>query len=141
MPAVIPFIPLIAAAAGPLLSKALGPGGATGGGGGGGGGAAATAKAKPLFTQPQIAQATDKYTSENTAKWNQIIANMGAGGGGQAGSPYGDVPGQIGQQATSLGQALGKLTTESGYGENPMANLDAILRGTESGISPRYALY
>jgi hypothetical protein len=135
---VVPFIPLIAAAAGPLLAKALGPSGPSGGGGGGGGGPAEVAKAKALFQPEQVKQATDRYTQQGTAKWNQILANMGAGGG-TTGGP--DVASQIGSQAKSMGSALGKLTSESGYGSDPMANLDQILRGVEGGISPKYTVY
>jgi len=90
-----------------------------------------------LFQPDQIKQATDRYTTQGTAKWNQILANMGAGGG--TGGP--DVTTQIGTQANSLGTALGQLNTDSGYGENPMANLDAILKGVEGGIAPKYSVY
>lgn len=137
MPMLIPFIPLIAAVAAPLLSKAIG---------GAGGGEAKEAKApaaaqaaaaKNLFAPEQITQAQDRYKQQGTAKWNQILSNMGAGAG--TGGP--DVTTQIGQQANSLGTALGQLNTDSGYGENPMNNLDAILKGVEGGISPKYAVY
>jgi hypothetical protein len=135
---VMPFIPLIAAAAGPLLAKALGPSGGGGDSGGGGGAAQQIAsKPKALFQPDQIKTATDKYTTENTAKWNQILANMGAAGG--TGGP--NVTTQIGNQAQALGGALGKLNTESGYGTDPMANLDAIMKGVEGGIGPKYSLY
>jgi hypothetical protein len=138
MPMVVPFIPLIAAAAGPLLAKAFGPGQPSGPGGGGGGGAADVTKPKTLFQPEQIKQAQDRYTQAGTAKWNQILANMGAGGG-TTGGP--DVATQIGSQAKTLGSALGKLTSESGYGSDPMANLDAILKGVEGGIGPKYSVY
>ncbi len=135
MPMIVPFIPLIAAAAGPLLSKALGPGGeakekvAKAG--------ATPAAAKNLFAPDQIKTAQDKYTQTGNAKWNQIMAGMGAGGG--TGGP--DINTQIGNQANSLGTALGQLNTDSGYGENPMANMDAILKGVEGGINPKYSVY
>ena len=139
MPFIIPFIPLIAAVAGPLLGKALG------------GGAekaekapaqqaqqqAAVQASKNLFNPEQIKTAQDRYTNQGTAKWNQIMANMGAGGG--TGGP--DVPTQIGSQATSLGTALAGLNTDSGYGDQPMNNLDAILKGVEGGIAPKYSVY
>jgi hypothetical protein len=138
MPMLIPFIPLIAAVAAPLLSKAIG---------GAGGGAkeakaapaqaAQAAAAKNLFAPEQITQAQDRYKQQGTAKWNQILSNMGAGGG--TGGP--DVTTQIGNQANSLGTALGQLNTDSGYGDQPMNNLDAILKGVEGGIAPKYAVY
>jgi len=62
---------------------------------------------------------------------------MGAGGG--TGGP--DVSTQIGSQADALSKALGTLTTESGYGESPMNNLDAILKGVEGGINPKYSVF
>ena len=37
--------------------------------------------AKPLFNPEQIAKATKDYSSAGGAKWNQIMSNMGAGGG------------------------------------------------------------
>ena len=129
MPMLIPFIPLIAAVAAPLLSKAIG--GATGGDSGGDKAAAPAQQAaavqasKNLFNPEQITQAQDRYKQQGTAKWNQILSNMGAGGG--TGGP--DVTTQIGNQATSLGTSLAGLNTDSGYGENPMTNLDAILKG------------
>jgi hypothetical protein len=127
--------------AAPLLGKALG--GATGGGDSGGDSKSAPAQAaavqasKNLFQPEQIKQAQDRYTQQGTAKWNQILSNMGAGGG--TGGP--DVTTQIGNQASSLGTALGQLNTDSGYGDQPMNNLDAILKGVEGGISPKYAVY
>jgi hypothetical protein len=99
---------------------------------------AAAPAVKNLFSSPdQIKQATDRYTQTGTAKWNQILANMGAGGG--TGGP--DVATQIGQQANQLGTALGMLNTDSGYGSDPTANMDAILKGAESGIGAKYAVY
>lgn len=135
MPMIVPFIPLIAAAAGPLLSKALGPGEAKEKKAAGG--SITQPVAKNLFQPDQIKQAQDKYTQTGNAKWNQIMAGMGAGGG--TGGP--DINTQIGQQASSLGTALGQLNTDSGYGDNPMANLDAILKGVEGGINPKYSVY
>ena len=85
MPMIIPFIPLIAAVAAPLLSKAIG--GATGGDSGGDKAAAPAQQAaaaqasKNLFNPEQITQAQDRYKQQGTAKWNQILSNMGAGGG------------------------------------------------------------
>ncbi len=139
MPQIIPFIPLIASVAGPLMGKLLGGGSeeSSGGGGGGGGGTGNTAAPKKLFNPAQIQQATDKYTSTGTAKWNQILANMGAGGG--TGGPA--IETQIGSQAQALSQALGGLTTDSGYGDNPMSALDQILKNVEGGINPKYAVY
>jgi len=99
--------------------------------------AAQAQAAKNLFQPEQIKQAQDRYTQQGTAKWNQILSNMGAGGG--TGGP--DVTTQIGSQASSLGTALGQLNTDSGYGDNPMNNLDAILKGVEPGISPKYSVY
>jgi hypothetical protein len=99
---------------------------------------AAAPAVKNLFSSPdQIKQATDRYSQTGTAKWNQIMANMGAGGG--TGGP--DVTTQIGQQANQMGVALGQLNSDSGYGGDPMSNLDAVLKGTESGISPKYSVY
>lgn len=127
------LIPIATTLAGTLFSKLLG-----------GGGkekeakeAAAAPAAKALFNPQQIQQATDRYSKEGTAKWNQVLANMGAGGG--AGGP--DVASQIGSQAQQMGTALGGLTTASGYGDNPMANMDAILKGVEGGINPKYSVF
>lgn len=133
MPQIAAFIPLITAVAGPLLNKALGGGKEAAAAKGG----AAAAPAKQLFTPDQITQATDRYSKEGNAKWSQIMSNMGAGGG-TGGQNYTEA---IGNQAKSLGSALGGLTTASGYGDNPMANLDAILRSTERSINPQYAVY
>lgn len=139
MPMIIPFIPLIAAVAAPLLSKAIGGagGGAEGGGAKAASAPAAAAAAKNLFNPEQITQAQDRYKQAGTAKWNQILSNMGAGGG--TGGP--DVTTQIGNQASSLGTALAGLNTDSGYGDNPMSNLDAIMKGVEGGIAPKYSVY
>jgi len=99
--------------------------------------AAAASNASKLFTPTQVSQITKNYGNQATAKWNQILSNMGAGGG--TGGP--DVPMAISKQATDLGSALGNLTTASGYGSEGMGNLDQILRGVEPGINPQYALY
>jgi hypothetical protein len=93
-------------------------------------------KPKTLFTPEQISKATDTYRNEGSAKWNQIMANMGAGGG-----TAGDFSSAIGSQADSLAQALGKLTDQSGYGSDPMAALPAILKGVEGGIGAKYPVY
>jgi hypothetical protein len=96
-----------------------------------------TQPVKNLFSPKQIKQAQDKYTQTGNAKWNEIMANMGAGGG--IGGP--DITQQIGTQAQQLGTALGQLNTDSGYGPDPLANLDAILKGVEPGITPKYSVY
>ena len=137
MPQMMAFIPLIAAVAGPLMGKLLGGNEQSSSSGGGGGSKAVDVAPKKLFNTDQIKSATDKYTSEGTAKWNQILANMGAGGG--TGGP--DLSQQIGSQAQQLSQALGGLTTASGYGDNPMSSLDMILKNVEGGISPKYPVF
>lgn len=133
MPQIMPFLPLITAVAGPLASRFLGGGNNNSGTTS----RAAAPKPKALFAPEQIKQATDRYTSEGNAKWNQIYANMQAAGG--TGGP--DVTGGITSQADAMSKALGGLTTESGYGDNPLANMDAILRGVEGGINPKYSVY
>jgi hypothetical protein len=134
MPMIIPFIPLIAAAIPAIM-------GATGVGKdkekGGGGGAEAAKKAAPLFQPAQIEQAKNQYTQQGGAKWNQIMSGMGAGGG--TGGP--NITEQIGNQANQLGSALGGLTTESGYGSDPNANMQGILKGVEGGLAPKYSVY
>ncbi len=135
MPMIIPFIPLIAAAI-PAIMSATGAGKEKGGGEGGGA-AAAKAKAAPLFAPSQIKQAQDQYTQQGGAKWNQIMSGMGAGGG--TGGP--NITEQIGNQAAQLGQGLGALTTESGYGSDPSANMQGILKNVESGFAPKYGVY
>lgn len=143
MPQMMAFIPLIAAVAGPLLSKALGGSSSdssskNNSSSNTGQQAAALPAVTNLFSSPdQIKQATDRYTQTGTAKWNQILSNMGAAGG--TGGP--DVSTQIGNQANQLAVALASLNSDSGYGNNPMNNLDAVLRGAESGIAPKYAVY
>lgn len=136
MPQIAAFIPLITAVAGPLLSKAMG-GGAAKEKSSGAASVTQPAAAKNLFNPQQIKQAQDKYTQTGTAKWNQIMAGMGAGGG--TGGP--DITTQIGNQAQQLGTSLAGLNTDSGYGPDPMANLDAILKGVEGGITPKYSVY
>jgi hypothetical protein len=135
MPQIAAFIPLITAVAGPLLNKALGGGGSkpdkTAAP------AAAAPVSKNLFTPEQVAKAQQDYTTAGTAKWNQIMSGMGAGGG--TGGP--DISTQIGDQANKLGVALAGLNTDSGYGSDPTANMQNILKGVESGISPKYAVY
>lgn len=139
MPQMMAFLPLITAIAGPLLSKAMGGGSSEKKDSSGGAQQmTATPASKNLFSSSdQIKQATDKYTQQGTAKWNQILSNMGAGGG--TGGP--DVASQIGSQASQLGSQLGLLNTDSGYGSDPMANLDAILKGVEGGIKPKYSVF
>lgn len=142
MPFIVPFIPLIAAVAGPLLSKALGGGAGAdktdkGGSAAGGAMAAAAPAAARLFQPDMISKATDQYRQQGMAKWNQILANMGAGGG--TGGP--DLTSTIDKQAASMAGALGGLTTQSGYGDNPQANLAAILQGVEPSIGAQYPVY
>lgn len=138
MPMIIPFIPLIAAVAGPLLGKALGGSEKADKSSTAAAAAPAAVEAsKNLFQPEQIKTAQDRYTQQGNAKWNQILSNMGAAGG--TGGP--DVTTQIGNQASSLGTALGQLNTDSGYGKDPMANLDAIMKGVEGGISPKYSVF
>lgn len=135
------LVPILTSVGGSLASNLVGK--MFGGGGGKEKKQAAPAallakpEAKKLFSPEQITSASNRYTQEGGAKWNQILANMGAAGG--TGGP--DVGTQIGTQASSLRDALGGLTTESGYGDNPMANMDAILKGVEGGINPKYSVY
>lgn len=135
MPAVIPFIPLIASVAGPLLGKALGGGGDSGGSKGGGG--VTNAAPKKLFNPEQIKSAQDQYATQGNAKWNQILANMG---GGDPNATAG-VSSAISDQAKQMGTSLGGLTTESGYGSDGMANLGGILSALEGGVNPKYKVY
>jgi len=134
MPQFMAFLPLISSIAGPLLGKALG---GSSNDKSSSNVAPAPQAAKNLFLADQIKQATDRYSQEGTAKWNQILSNMGAGGG--TGGP--DVATQIGSQANQLGTSLGQLNTDSGYGSDPMNNLDAIMKGVEGGINPKYSVY
>ena len=115
-----------------LIKGIFGGGGQKSSGGGGGGGGAA----KKLFTPEQVQKVTKDYTSQGGAKWNQILANMGAGGGtGQ------DLTGAIESQAQALGSQLGELNTGSGYGEDGMSQLSNILKSLEGGIGAKYPVY
>ena len=148
MPFIVPFIPLIAAVAGPLLASALGGGSKSGSSGSSSSSgttaaatpavapAAAQPAASPLFTNPSdITNWANQYKTNALAKWNQINANMGAGG------PANDtMTTAIGNQAEAMAGALGGLTTQSGYGDKP-TNTTAILQGLEPGLSAQYPLY
>lgn len=103
----------------------------------GGGAAQAATAGKKLFNPEQIAKVTGDYTKKGEAKWNQIMSSMGAGGG--TGGP--DISQAISGQAASLGQKLGELTDQSGYGSDGMAQLDQILKGLEPGIGAKYSVY
>jgi hypothetical protein len=100
-------------------------------------GAAQPAATKKLFNPEQIAKVTGDYTKKGEAKWNSILANMGAGGG--TGGP--DVSTAISGQAQALGSKLGELTDQSGYGSDGMAQIDQILKGLEPGIGAKYSVY
>lgn len=129
MPAIIPFIPLIASVAGPLLSKAIG-GGSSSGGSTSAAAPTATQTAQKLFTNPaDITKAVDNYRNQVTAKWNQIGANMGS-------AP--DLSGAIDSQAEAMAAALGGLNTGSGYQAN---NITGAIQGLEPSISAQYPLY
>lgn len=144
MPFIVPFIPLIAAVAGPLLAKAIGGGGGGDTGGGktaspAGGAPAAAAAAAPavskLFSDPNdITKATDQYKQAGLAKWNQIFSNMGGAPGGV------NINDAINSQAESMAGTLGGLTTASGYGDKP-TDIAGILRGAEPGIGAKYPVY
>lgn len=136
MPQIIPFIPLIASVAGPLMSKLIG-GSDSSSSSGGGSKSVTTAAPKQLFNADQIKSAQDQYTTTGNAKWNQILANMG---GGDPNAVSG-VSSAISDQAKALGTSLGGLTTASGYGSDPMANLAGILSGVEGGIDAKYKVY
>lgn len=92
---------------------------------------------KKLFTPEQIQQATKDYSSQGLSKWNQILSNMGAGGGtgGQ------DITQAISDQATSLGNKLGELTQASGYGSEGMGQLPQIMKALEGQIGAKYSVY
>src|SRR5262245_55252726 len=108
------LIPILTSVGGALGSKLVGK--AVDSIGGGGKKEAAPEvlkKAAPLFAPSQIVQAQDRYKQMGIPKWNQVSANMG-------GTTGPDVPTQIGSQADMLGKTLGGLTTDSGYGDNPM---------------------
>jgi hypothetical protein len=114
--------------------------------GGGGGGkqpkqqaaapAAAAAASKKLFTPEQITKVTGDYGKQGQAKWNQIMAGMGAGGG-----TGGDLSSAIQNQATQLGSSLGDLTDQSGYGADGMGQLSQIIKGVEGGGGYKYPVY
>lgn len=101
--------------------------------GGGGGG---SAPGKKLFTPEQVTKATKDYTSQGTAKWNQILANMGAAGG-----TGGDLSTAIADQAKQLEGKLSGLTDASGYGSDGMGQMQQILASVEKGLSPKYSVF
>ncbi len=119
---------------GGFFKSIFGGGGSSGGGGGGGGGKAEATK--KLFTPEMVSKATTDYTNRGTAKWNQIMSGMGAGGG-----TGGDIPGAIQGQAKTVGEKLAELTTGSGYGTDASANMDQILKGVEGGIGAKYPIF
>lgn len=100
----------------------------------GGAGAPAATGAK-LFNPEQVAKATKDYSAAGGAKWNQIMSNMGAGGG-----TGGDFSKAIETQAQTMGQKLGELTGESGYGNDP-SQLAQIMKQLEGGIGAQYPVY
>src|SRR5580765_1270806 len=87
---------------------------------------------KPLFNPEQIAKATKDYSAAGGAKWNQIMSNMGAGGG-----TGGDFSKAIESQAQTMGAKLGELTDQSGYGNDP-GQIQNILKQLEGGIGAQY---
>lgn len=107
---------------------------------GGGGGSQnlqknVSTKPKPLFAPDMIRQATDRYSSEGNAKWNQIYAQMGAGGG--LGGP--ELAPQISTQAQSMSKALGDLTDQSGYGQT--TDIAALMKQLEPSLGVKYSVY
>ena len=100
------------------------------------GGEAQAAAAKKLFAPEQIQKITKDYGSQGNAKWNQIMAGMGAGGG-----TGGDFSSAIQSQADQMGQKLSGLTDQSGYGADGMGQLQQILKGVEGGMGAKYAVY
>lgn len=102
----------------------------------GGGGNQAAAATKALFSPEQVTKNVADYKTQGGAKWNQILANMGAGGG-----TGGDVTGAISSQADQFGKALGALTDQSGYGSDPTSQMQQILKSVEGGITPKYSVY
>lgn len=98
--------------------------------------AAPAAAAKALFSPEQVTKNVADYKTQGGAKWNQILANMGAGGG-----TGGDVTGAISSQADQFGKALGALTDQSGYGSDPTSQMQQILKSVEGGITPKYSVY
>jgi hypothetical protein len=109
-------------------SAAPATGGAAGAPGGAGG--------AKLFNPEQVAKATKDYTAAGGAKWNQIMSNMGAGGG--IGGP--DFSKAIESQAQTMGAKLGELTGESGYGNDP-GQVAQIMKQLEGGIGAQYPVY
>jgi hypothetical protein len=100
------------------------------------GGAAPAAAGKALFSPEQVQKSVADYKSQGGAKWNQIMAGMGAAGG-----TGGDISGAISSQADQFGKALGALTDQSGYGADPTSQMQSILKSVESGINPKYSVY
>lgn len=99
-----------------------------------GGTAAPATGTKKLFSPEQITKATTDYGKAGEAKWNQIMAGMGAGGG-----TGGDLSGSIANQATTMGQKLSELTDASGYGSE--GNIGDIMKQLEGGIGAKYSVY
>ena len=91
--------------------------------------------AKPLFNPEQIAKATKDYSTTGGAKWNQIMSNMGAGGG-----TGGDFSKAIETQAATMGSKLGELTDQSGFGSDP-GQAAQIMKQLEGGIGAQYPVY
>lgn len=89
-----------------------------------------------LFNPEQIAKATKDYSAQGGAKWNQIMAGMGAGGG-----TGGDFNKAIESQAQTMGSKLGELTDQSGYGADGMGQLAQILKSVEGGIGAQYPVF
>lgn len=108
---------------------------------GGGGGqqkqtaAPTAAAAKKLFSPEQVQKMTGDYSKQGEAKWGQILSNMGAGGG-----TGGDLNTGIASQATSMGQKLGELTDQSGYGGEGF-DTARIMKDVEGGIGAKYGVY
>lgn len=92
------------------------------------------AGAKKLFSPEQIQKATGDYGKAGEAKWGQILSGMGAGGG-----TGGDLSGGIASQAATMGQKLGELTDQSGYGSQ--GNIQDIMKQLEGGIGGKYNVY
>lgn len=101
-----------------------------------GGGAQPVAAAKALFSPEQVTKNVADYKTQGGAKWNQILANMQAGGG-----TGGDVTGEISKQADAFGKGLSALTDQSGYGADPTSQMQQILKSVEGGITPKYSVY
>ena len=101
MPAVIPFIPLIASVAGPLLSKAIGGGGAKTGGGSSPAPAAAPNAMSAAGVSAAPGTNPADYKNQETAYWQQLFAGTGQGLPGGALPP--GVQENIDKQASLLG--------------------------------------